>query len=70
MPAGQGHRTFTRYASGRGESPVDLLAPVTDAATGSLAWAATRVRVSRVGPPDGRVILFAGGLREHLEEHR
>ncbi len=70
MPAGQGHRTFTRYASGRGESPVDLLAPVTDAATGSLAWAATRVRVSRVGPPDGRLILFAGGLREHLEQHR
>lgn len=70
MPAGQGHRTFTRYASGRGESPVDLLAPVTEAATGSLAWAATRVRVSRVGPPDGRLILFAGGLREHLEEHR
>ena len=70
MPAGQGHRTFTRYASGRGESPVDLLAPVTDAATGALAWAATRVRVSRVGPPDGRLILFAGGLREHLEKHR
>ena len=36
----------------------------------ALAWAATRVRVSRVGPPDGRVILFAGGLREHPEEHR
>ena len=70
MPAGQGHRTFTRYASGRGESPVELLAPVTDAATGALAWAATRVRVSRVGPPDGRLVLFAGGLREHLEEHR
>ncbi len=70
MPAGQGHQTFTRYASGRGENPVDLLAPVTDAATGALAWAATRVRVSRVGPPDGRLILFAGGMREHLEEHR
>ena len=70
MPAGQGHRSFTRYASGRGENPVDLLAPVTDAATGSPAWAATRVRISRVGPPDGRLILFAGGLREHLEEHR
>ena len=70
MPAGQGHRTFTRYASGRGESPVDLLAPASDTATGALAWAATRVRVSRVGPPDGRLILFAGGLREHLEEHR
>ena len=70
MPAGQGHRTFTRYASGRGENPVDLLAPVTEAATGALAWAATRVRVSRVGPPDGRLILFAGGMREHVEEHR
>jgi len=70
MPAGQGHRSFTRYASGRGENPVDLLAPVTDAATGAPAWAATRVRISRVGPPDGRLILFAGGSREHLEEHR
>ncbi|MDA1184456.1 MAG: molybdopterin-dependent oxidoreductase [Acidobacteria bacterium] len=70
MPAGQGHRTFTRYASGRGENPVELLAPMTDAATGALAWAATRVRVTRVGPPDGRLILFAGSLREHGEEHR
>jgi anaerobic selenocysteine-containing dehydrogenase len=68
MPVGQGHRTFTRYASGRGENPIELLAPVTERATGSLAWAATRVRVSRVGAPDGRLILFAGGLREH-EDH-
>jgi molybdopterin-containing oxidoreductase family iron-sulfur binding subunit len=68
MPVGQGHRTFTRYASGRGENPVELLAPVTEATTGALAWAATRVRVSRVGEPDGRLILFAGGMREH-EEH-
>lgn len=70
MPAGQGHQNFTRYASGRGENPVELLAPMTDAATGAFAWAATRVRVSRVGPPDGRLILFAGGTREHLEQHR
>jgi anaerobic selenocysteine-containing dehydrogenase len=70
MPAGQGHKTFTRYASGRGENPVDLLAPATVEAIGAPAWAATRVRVSRVGPPDGRLILFAGGMREHLEEHR
>jgi anaerobic selenocysteine-containing dehydrogenase len=68
MPAGQGHRMFTRYASGRGENPVDLLAPVTESATGSLAWAATRVRITRVGDPDGRLILFAGGIREH-EDH-
>ena len=70
MPVGQGHRTFTRYASGRGENPVSLLAPVTEAATGALAWAATRVRLSRIGGPDGRLIMFAGGLREELEHVR
>ena len=70
MPAGQGHRTFTRYASGRGANPVEILAPVSEPATGALAWAATRVRLLRVGPPDGRLVMFAGGMREHLEEHR
>jgi len=70
MPAGQGHQTFTRYASGRGENPVELLAPLTDAETGSLAWAATRVRVTRVGDPDGRLILFAGGSREETDRGR
>jgi anaerobic selenocysteine-containing dehydrogenase len=70
MPVGQGHRTFTRYASGRGESPVPLIAPVTEATTGALAWAATRVRVSRIGEPDGRLIMFAGGMREELEHDR
>jgi anaerobic selenocysteine-containing dehydrogenase len=69
MPAGQGHQMFTRYATGRGENPVELLAPVTEPETGSLAWAATRVRVTRVGDPDGRLILFAGGSREE-EGHR
>ena len=70
MPAGQGHTTFTRYASGRGENPIDLLAPMTEAATGALAWAATRVRLSRVSGPDGRLILFAGGMREERQERR
>ncbi|HEU4690761.1 MAG TPA: molybdopterin-dependent oxidoreductase [Vicinamibacterales bacterium] len=70
MPAGQGHQTFTRYASGRGENPLELLAPLAEADTGSLAWAATRVRVSRVGDPDGRLILFAGGSREHEDKGR
>jgi anaerobic selenocysteine-containing dehydrogenase len=68
MPAGQGHTTFTRYASGRGENPVNLLAPLTEEATGTLAWAATRVKLTRVGDRDGRLILFAGGMREH-EDH-
>ena len=70
MPMGQGHRTFTRYASGRGANPAEVLAAVTEPATGAVAWAATRVRVSRVGPADGRLALFGGGLREHAEGHR
>ena len=70
MPVGQGHQTFTRYASGRGENAVALLAPVAEATTGALAWAATRVRLSRIGGPDGRLIMFAGGLREEVEPHR
>jgi anaerobic selenocysteine-containing dehydrogenase len=70
MPVGQGHSTFTRYASGRGQNPVEILAPVAEAATGALAWAATRVKVTRVGDPDGRLILFSAGgeLRENPHE--
>src|SRR5262249_7846278 len=68
MPVGEGHRRFTRFASGRGENPVAILAPVMEPETGSLAWAATRVRVARVGDADGRLILFAGSLREQPHE--
>jgi menaquinone reductase, molybdopterin-binding-like subunit len=66
MPVGQGHATYTRYASGRGQNPVEIIAPVAEATTGALAWAATRVKVTRVGDPDGKLILFsaAGELRE------
>jgi hypothetical protein len=64
MPMGQGHQSFTRYASGRGSNPLALLAPVTEAATGSLAWAATRVKVTKVADADGRLIRFAGATRE------
>jgi anaerobic selenocysteine-containing dehydrogenase len=70
IPAGQGHRTFTRYASGRGASPVDVLSPMAVDRVGSVAWAATRVNVTRVSGPDGRLVLFAGGLREELEHRR
>jgi anaerobic selenocysteine-containing dehydrogenase len=68
MPVGQGHETFTRYASGRGQNPVKLLAPVVEPVTGALAWAATRVRIARVGPPTGDLILFAREKREHGHE--
>jgi len=70
IPAGQGHRMFTRFASGRGASPVDVLAPMTVDRVGSVAWAATRVKVTRVSGPDGRLVLFAGGSREHHEYTR
>ena len=70
MPVGQGHRMFTRVASGRGENPIAILAPVTEPETGTLAWAATRVKIARVGNADGRLILFGAELRERGEEKR
>lgn len=65
MPVGQGHETFTRYASGRGENPIRILAPLAEPETGALAWAATRVNLSRIGGSGGRLILFAGSKTEH-----
>jgi anaerobic selenocysteine-containing dehydrogenase len=69
MPMGQGHDTFTRYASGRGANPISILAPMIEPETGALAWAATRVRISKV-KSDLKLIQFAGGMREHPDEHR
>ncbi len=70
MPVGQGHSTYTRYASGRGQNPIEILAPVVEAETGALAWAATRVSITRVGGSDGTLILFSAGgeLREKPHE--
>jgi anaerobic selenocysteine-containing dehydrogenase len=75
MPVGQGHEEFTRYASGRGSNPIAILAPVVEPETRALAWAATRVKVTRVGDrsaadEDNGLILFAGGDVEHAHEHR
>jgi anaerobic selenocysteine-containing dehydrogenase len=70
IPTGQGHRSFTRYASARGVSPVDVLSTMTVDRVGSIAWAATRVKVLRVSGPDGRLVLFAGGSREEMEHGR
>jgi anaerobic selenocysteine-containing dehydrogenase len=69
MPFGQGHENFTRYASGRGANPLSILAPVSDPESGAFAWAATRVKINKLGP-DGHLILFAGGMRESEKEHR
>jgi anaerobic selenocysteine-containing dehydrogenase len=70
MPAGQGHQTFTRYASGRGANPMTIVAPLVEKETGALAWAATRVKITRVSGPDGRLTLFAGATRERPFEGR
>jgi len=64
MPTGQGHERFTRYASGRGSNPLAILAPVSEPATGQLAWSATRVKVTKVAEADGSLVLFAGATRE------
>ncbi|MGH9717709.1 MAG: molybdopterin-containing oxidoreductase family protein [Candidatus Acidiferrales bacterium] len=62
MPIGQGHENYTRFASKRGANPISILAPMSVEGTGTLAWAATRVKISRVG--EGQLILFGGNLRE------
>ena len=35
MPIGQGHETYTRFASGRGANPISILAPTLEPETGS-----------------------------------
>lgn len=49
MPAGQGHEHYGRWAEGRGAKPMDLVAPLTDGATGALAYGATRARITKTG---------------------
>ena len=67
IPVGQGHTNFTRYATNRGVNPIAILAPSTVGDTGQLAWAATRVKIARVGGPDDSLILFGGATRERPE---
>ena len=64
MPVGQGHETFTRYASGRGSNPLAVLAPLSEPETGALAWAATRVKLTRIagGNGDGFVCVDMGAI--------
>ena len=62
MPVGQGHEHFTRYAGDRGANPLAILDGIVGPTTGSVAWAETRVKISRIGK--GRLILFAGAMRE------
>ena len=72
MPIGQGHENFSRFASGRGANPLAILAPLTEPETGALAWAATRVKLARVGgAEEGKLITFAGGMSHFpIEQER
>jgi anaerobic selenocysteine-containing dehydrogenase len=73
MPVGQGHQDFTRFASNRGVNPLSILAPLAEPETGSLAWAATRVKLTRAGGPEqAKLVLFAGGASgfPHEEDKR
>ena len=47
MPVGQGHQGMGRYAENRGTNPISILAPFVDVHTGTLAWNATKVRVTK-----------------------
>lgn len=67
MPVGQGHEKFTRYASGRGANPIKILTSSVEPETGALAWAATRVKISRVGGRDGSLVQFGAEITEHPE---
>ena len=64
MPVGQGHTQYGRYAQGRGANPLQILAPQVEPATGSLAWAGTRVKITRLGAGQGELILYSGGPTE------
>lgn len=66
MPVGQGHTEYGRYASGRGANPIQILTPQVEPTTGSQAWAATRVSVSRIGR--GELVLMSGGPTEWIPE--
>ena len=73
MPVGQGHENFSRFASGRGANPLSILAPLAEHETGSIAWAATRVKLVRAGGPEqAKLVLFAGGMSgfPHEEQPR
>jgi anaerobic selenocysteine-containing dehydrogenase len=55
MPIGQGHRALGRYARNRGTNPIEILAPETEPASGSLATSATRVALAATGRRAGPV---------------
>jgi menaquinone reductase, molybdopterin-binding-like subunit len=66
IPVGQGHEEYGRYASGRGANPIKMLAPQVEPTTGALAWAGTRVSITKVGK--GELVLLSGGPTQWSQE--
>lgn len=66
VPVGQGHEEYGRYASGRGANPIKILAPQVEPMTGTLAWAGTRVSITRAGK--GELVLLSGGPTQWSQE--
>ncbi len=65
MPLGPGHEDYGRYARGRGANPLDLVEPTQVSGTSAPAWAATRVRLERLG--SGRLTRFGRSYTEQGE---
>lgn len=47
IPMGGGHRHSTSYAARKGANVLDIVVPEEDSVTGALAWAGTRVRLTK-----------------------
>ncbi|MFQ5586582.1 MAG: molybdopterin-dependent oxidoreductase, partial [Thermodesulfobacteriota bacterium] len=63
VPIGQGHRSYGRYALGRGVSPIDLLPHKLDKQTGALPLNATRVKVTK-GGKGAKLVKMEGSTNE------
>jgi len=55
MPIGQGHTEYGRYAKNRGANPLSILGQQSDRKSGALAWAATRVKITKTGKRAGLI---------------
>lgn len=65
MPLGYGHREYGRYARGRGTNVLDLVGATQVDGTSAPAWAATRVRIGRLGP--GELVRFGRSYEDRGE---
>ncbi|MBV8571211.1 MAG: molybdopterin-dependent oxidoreductase [Acidobacteriaceae bacterium] len=64
MAIGDGHQHYGRYASGRGANPIEILAPVLEPSTGTLALGGTRVQIARLDRAPAGFVQFSPRDRE------